>query len=161
MAYIDDGKGGRSASVDVNIVPFIDLMSVLIIFLLISAVWVQISIIQIGSSLYGKNTDGTPPESKPETKEDVELRLEVKEGGYRVFIGERRTSIPKQANEFDTKTLISELKKIKALHPQKKNAFISVAESLSYNEFIEGMNALLVSDFPEISVTTSMLRDRN
>ena len=38
MANIDDGGGKKSSNVDINIVPFIDLMSVLIIFLLISAV---------------------------------------------------------------------------------------------------------------------------
>ena len=57
MANVDDGgKGKKSSNVDINIVPFIDLMSVLIIFLLISAVWTQISMIQIGSSVYGQKT---------------------------------------------------------------------------------------------------------
>ena len=160
MAHIDDGKGGRSGNVDVNIVPFIDLMSVLIIFLLISAVWVQISTIQIGSSLYGKQNDASPPEPESEKKEQIFLRLEVKERGYLVFLGDKKTVIPKKFNQFDIKKLITELKKIKALHPSKKDAFISMAENLPYNEFIEGMNALLISDFPEISVTTSLLGEK-
>jgi biopolymer transport protein ExbD len=62
MAHIDDGGGGgRNTTVDLNLVPIIDLMSVCIIFLLITAVWTQVSMIQIGSSIYGKkSTDDKP-----------------------------------------------------------------------------------------------------
>ncbi|MBK7890416.1 MAG: biopolymer transporter ExbD [Bdellovibrionales bacterium] len=54
MAQVEDSGSGRSTNVDVNLVPFIDLMSVLITFLLITAVWTQVSMIQLGSSIYGK-----------------------------------------------------------------------------------------------------------
>lgn len=48
MAQIDSGGSkGRAVSVELNLVPFIDLMSVLITFLLITAVWTQVSMIQI------------------------------------------------------------------------------------------------------------------
>ncbi len=57
MAHIESGGSrGRKTNIELNLVPFIDLMSVLITFLLITAVWTQVSMIQIGSSLYGKKT---------------------------------------------------------------------------------------------------------
>jgi len=49
MAQIEEKGSGRSSNVDLNIVPFIDLMCVCIIFLLVTAVWTQVSMIQIGS----------------------------------------------------------------------------------------------------------------
>ena len=45
------GHGKKEVAVELNLVPFIDLMSVLITFLLITAVWTQVSMIQIGNSL--------------------------------------------------------------------------------------------------------------
>ena len=46
---IDTGKAGgkRSLNVDVNLVPFIDLLSVLICFLLIAAVWLQLGSVSV------------------------------------------------------------------------------------------------------------------
>ena len=63
MAQVSDGGSGKKeATFDLNLVPFIDLMSVMITFLLITAVWTQVSMIKLGSSIYGKqNTDETPP----------------------------------------------------------------------------------------------------
>jgi biopolymer transport protein ExbD len=69
MASID--TGGKGPNVDLNLVPFIDLMSVLITFLLISAIWVQVSLIQIGSSLYAKKTSDQDIELLP----DMQIRF--------------------------------------------------------------------------------------
>ena len=155
MAHIDDGKGGRSANIDVNIVPFIDLMSVLIIFLLINAVWIQISVLQIGSSLYGKKTEEeSPPPPKDENKKDIFLRLDVKPSGFFVLIDKKTVEIPKLRGQYDRKALLKELKKLKSIYPHKEDAFINVSESLPYGELIEGMDMLLVSQFPEISIIT-------
>ena len=58
--FTPDGREssrGRSVDFELNLVPFIDLMSTCISFLLITAVWTQVSMIQIGSSIYGKKTD--------------------------------------------------------------------------------------------------------
>jgi biopolymer transport protein ExbD len=52
----DDGK--KSVNVDVNIVPFIDLMSCLIAFLLVAAVWVNIA--QLQNHPQGKARDVPP-----------------------------------------------------------------------------------------------------
>jgi biopolymer transport protein TolR len=49
--------GGRNVNVELNIVPFIDLLSCLTAFLLVSAVWVNIA--QISISPKGKSRDQT------------------------------------------------------------------------------------------------------
>ena len=50
MAHISSGGKGRDINTELNLVPVIDLMSVLITFLLITAVWTQVSMIQLGAS---------------------------------------------------------------------------------------------------------------
>src|SRR5687768_4049154 len=52
-AAVGVGGSGRDVNVDLNIIPFIDLMSCLTAFLLVTAVWVQIA--QLGLKPKGKS----------------------------------------------------------------------------------------------------------
>lgn len=152
MAHVDDNRGGRQVAIEPNIVPFIDLMSVLIIFLLISAVWTQVSMIQIGSSVYGKkqNEESVPPPPQFE----VAFRLDVQTNGYNVVIGTDRFFVKKENGEYNDDVLIEKLKNIKLKYPQKEDVVITVLDELPYSSLIKGMDALLVSGFPLISVAT-------
>jgi biopolymer transport protein ExbD len=152
MAQISDGNDDRSASVDLNIVPFIDLMSVCIIFLLITAVWSQVSMIQIGSSIYGKKSELEP--AKPPPRAEIPFRLDVKSEGYHVVVGQKSVVIPKLNGEYDYQKLTEELKTVKELYPEKIDAVITMSDDLEYGFLIKGMDALLTSGFPEISVAT-------
>lgn len=153
MAHIEDGKkNGRSSNVDVNIVPFIDLMSVLVIFLLITAVWTQVSMIQIGSSIYGKKTNDDKVEPPP--RAEIPFRLDIKDMGYKVLVGRQETIVPKLNNEYDIGKLILELKKIKEIYPDKADCVVTMSDDLAYVNLIGGMDALLQSGFPQISIAT-------
>lgn len=154
MAQIEDNSGGgRRSTIDLNLTPFIDLMSVCIIFLLITAVWTQVSMIQIGSSIYGKknNDDKNPPPPMAE----IPFRVDVRHEGYRIQIGRNSLSIPKKGEEYDQEKFIAELKKIKELYPEKNDAVITVLDELPYDSLIKGMDGLLHSGFAEISVATA------
>jgi biopolymer transport protein ExbD len=151
MAQI--GDSGDKTTVDLNLVPIIDLMSVCIIFLLITAVWTQVSMIQIGSSIYGKKT--SDEKSEPPPKAEVPFRLDVQKDGYRVIIGRNTLKFPKMNGQYDQEKLTTELKKIKELYPEKVDAVVTVLDELPYESLIGGMDALLTAGFPEISVSTA------
>ncbi|MCB0361467.1 MAG: biopolymer transporter ExbD [Bdellovibrionales bacterium] len=154
MGYVDDGgEDDRRVSVDVNLVPFIDLMSVCIIFLLITAVWSQVSMIQIGSSIYGRKSEDVSP-IKPPPRAEIPFRLDVKPDGYVVVVGQKQVVVPKVGGEYDEPRLVAELKMVKELYPDKVDAVISMVDDLEYGYLIKGMDALLTSGFPEISVAT-------
>ncbi len=154
MAHVEDNGGDeRKVSVDVNLVPFIELMSVCIIFLLITAVWSQVSMIQIGSSLYGKKAEDIDS-IKPPPHAEIPFRLDVKREGYVVVVGQKQVSIPLRNGEYDETRLISELKLVKELYPEKVDSVISMSDELEYGYLIKGMDALLTAGFPEISVAT-------
>ncbi|MEQ1664855.1 MAG: biopolymer transporter ExbD [Bdellovibrionales bacterium] len=152
MAHIDDGGKGRSSNVDVNIVPFIDLMSVLVIFLLITAVWTQVSMIQIGSSIYGKKTTDEKVEAPP--RAEIPFRLDIKDFGYKVLVGRQEVVIPKANSEYDINKLLTELKKIKEIYPDKMDCVVTMSDTLAYVNLIAGMDVLLQAGFPQISVAT-------
>jgi len=85
VASIGGGDDRKNITVELNLVPFIDLMSVCIIFLLITAVWTQVSMIQIGSSVYGKRNEVQPVEPPP--RPEIAFRLDVIPSGYVINLG--------------------------------------------------------------------------
>ncbi|MFV8256184.1 ExbD/TolR family protein [Bdellovibrio bacteriovorus] len=154
MAHIDSGdSGGRKKNIELNLVPFIDLMSVLITFLLITAVWTQVSMIQIGSSLYGKKSD-TQPNPTPPPNADVVLKVDVKEMGYVLTVGKQVISLPMVNEQFDEAGLVAQLQRVKQLYPEKVDAIVSVADVIPYEQLIKAMDNCLTAGFSAISVAT-------
>jgi biopolymer transport protein ExbD len=152
MAHIESGGGkGRKVSLELNLVPFIDLMSVLITFLLITAVWSQVSMIQVGSSLYGKKNDQAP-QIPPEA--DVVLKLDIRASGYVLTLGKQTIQIPLLNKEYDEAGLVAQLEKAKQLYPNKSDAAIAMSDDLPYERLIKGMDGFLKAGFPQISVLT-------
>lgn len=152
MSEVQERSGGRQKSIELNLVPFIDLMSVLITFLLLSAVWTQISLIQIGSSVYGKrNFDPVMP---PPAENEVVLKLEVREIGYALTMGMQTIQIPKSQGLYDDVALGNYLNGFKQKYPQKTSAAIAVADELPYERLIKGMDAFIKAGFPTLDVLT-------
>ncbi len=156
MAHIEEmnGQGGRKSNVDLNLVPFIDLMSVCIIFLLLTAVWTQVSMIQLGSSIYSKKTSDEP--IKPPPFSEVVLRVDVLPGGFRLLVGTNQISIPKLSEgSYDKDRLASQLAQTKQKYPDKIDGVVSVRDDVYYKHLIEAMDALLMAGFPQVSITTT------
>jgi biopolymer transport protein TolR len=157
MASVDDGGGsGRNVSVDVNIIPFIDLMSVIIIFLLITAVWTQVSMIQLGSSVYGKAQE--PSEPPKEIDPPIPVEVYVTANSYIITLDKKKYTIAKITNgteeTYDKKSLFDQLKAFKLQFADKKDAMVTVADDVIYNDMVEAMDVMMQAGFPEIIVAT-------
>ncbi len=151
MAHIDTGgSGGRNKSVELNLVPFIDLMSVLITFLLISAVWTQVSMIQLGASFASPRSDQTTP-LKPPALEDLVLRLDIREAGYVLYVGKDIKKIPKIGVEYDKEALVADLSKIKQMYPDKGGIKMAIEDAIVYDHVVAAMDIGLKAGFaPEL-----------
>jgi biopolymer transport protein TolR len=153
MSEVQSESGGRRKTIELNLVPFIDLMSVLITFLLITAVWTQVSMIQIGSSLYGKKgADQAPPLIPPDA--EIVLRIDVKKTGYTIQLAKQVINLPLVRGEFDQAGLLAQMQKAKEVYPTKTDAVLQMADDLAYENLIIAMDALIKSGFPSISVAT-------
>lgn len=153
MAQVEGNSGGRSTNFELNLVPFIDLMSVMITFLLITAVWTQVSMIQIGSSIYSKKNDSSEPKPPPKLSEIV-LRLDVKQDGYRILYGTQPILIPKVNGDYDLVTLKARLESIKGQYPDKEDLVLTMEDNIVYNEMIRGMDISIQTGFNEVSIAT-------
>ncbi|MBX9768360.1 MAG: biopolymer transporter ExbD [Bdellovibrionales bacterium] len=153
MASIGGDSGGKKdLNVELNLVPFIDLMSVCIIFLLITAVWTQVSMIQLGTSIYAKATNEGQVE--PKERADVMLRVDVRGDGYTLIVGRTQTMLPKINGEFDETRLKEALKQVKASYAEKQDAVVSVADELSYEVAVKSIDLISNSGFAEVSIAS-------
>ena len=154
MAQIEESGGDRkNIAVDLNLVPFIDLMSVCIIFLLITAVWTQISMIQLGSSLHSKKTEAEALKEPPPYA-DIPFRVNVMETGFEVLIGKERINIPLRGKKYNEQALLKQIKKVKDIYPEKKDAIVAARDRVKYEYIVTAMDALLNGGFPETTIAT-------
>jgi len=150
MAHIDTGGRGRSVNTELNLVPVIDLMSVLITFLLISAVWTQVSMIQLGAS-FASPKDPQQQETTPPPLEDLVLKLEVRSNGYVLFVGKDVRPIPMVKGAYDNETLEADLKKVKQMYPDKAGVKIAIENEILYEHVVAVMDTGLRAGFsPEL-----------
>ncbi len=150
MAHISTGGKGRDVNTELNLVPVIDLMSVLITFLLITAVWTQVSMIQLGAS-FASPRDPEQKEIKPPPLEDVVLKLEIRKTGYVLFVGKDVRPIPKVNSIYDNESLEADLKKIKQLYPDKGGVKMAIEDEIMYEVVVGAMDTGLRAGFsPEL-----------
>lgn len=150
MAHIESGGRGRSTNFDLNLVPVIDLMSVLITFLLISAVWTQVSMIQLGAS-FASPKDPNQEVITPPPLEDLVLRLDIKASGYVLFVGKDVRSIPMLKGEYDKEALAADLEKIKQMYPDKGGIKMAIENEIKYEHVVAAMDLGLRAGFsPEL-----------
>ena len=153
MAHIEESGNRTSSVVELNLVPFIDLMSVCIIFLLITAVWTQVSMIQLGSSIYSNKTDDKPIIPPPFA--EVILRVDVLPEGFRLVIGKKMLLIPAIGDRYDRNTLLAQLKEVKQQYPEKIDGVTSVRDDVEYKHLVEAMDALIAAGFQQVSLTAT------
>ena len=150
MSHINTGGRGRGVTTELNLVPFIDLMSVLITFLLISAVWTQVSMIQLGAS-FAAPRDPEQTEVKPPPLEDMVLKLQVRDTGYVLYINKDVRPIPKIKDAYDIESLEADLRKIKQLYPDKESIKLEISDAILYEHVIATMDTGLRAGFgPEL-----------
>lgn len=152
MAYVEENNG--NPVVELNLVPFIDLMSVCIIFLLITAVWIQVSMIQLGTSVYSKKIDDTPPPS-PTPHMNIPLRVDVLQKGYKVVLGAEAVLLPLKRNGlYDHISLKKQLDSVKGIYPEKVDAVLTSEDKMLYKHLIMAMDVILSAGFSGISIAT-------
>ena len=156
-AAVGTGEGGKkSVNVELNIVPFIDLMSCLTAFLLVTAVWVNIA--QINIQPKGKNRDTQQVQQDDET-----VTLSVLVQSDRIWVGLSRVNefqeIPKKGDLQDWEKLETTLKEHKASAFFADRSNIEVAgESTTqapvpYQDVIQTMDVAIKVGFIDVGLT--------
>jgi biopolymer transport protein ExbD len=159
MAHIDTGDDKRGRNIDLNIIPFIDLMSCLTAFLLVTAVWVKIG--QLPIQPKGKALAGEPCEQDPEGCDEPKLSVLVEP--EQIWIGISRVNeferIPKTGATHDWEKLEERLKahKASAFFIDDKDIEIAAQSTpsapVSYQSLIAAMDVAVKVGFDDVGLT--------
>ncbi len=152
-----EGTGDKgSVNVELNIVPFIDLMSCLTAFLLVAAVWVNIA--QINIQPKGKTRDTTNVQT-----DDEHVTLSVLVTNEKIWVGLSRINqfqeIPNKGTERDWERFENTLKENKASAFFADRSDIEIAaESTSasivkYQDVIHAMDVAVKVGFVDVGLT--------
>jgi biopolymer transport protein ExbD len=145
------GKGGKKPlDAAINLVPFIDLLSCCISFLLITAVWTQLARMDVQQK--GPAAAGAVDEKPPENQ--VNLTIFVDKDGY-IFsksTGET-TSIPMKDNDYDYAKLLEILNKAKTDYPDKNDLAVKSDDAVVYDKVIHTVDVCLSAHFPDVTLS--------
>src|SRR3954471_8478591 len=148
--------GGKRVNVEVNMVPFIDLMSCLTAFLLVTAVWVNIA--QINIRPKGKNRDISTVQ-----QDDEHVTLSVLVQQDRIWVGLSRVNefqeIPKKGDTHDWEKFETTLKEHKSSAFFADRSDIEVAgesttqQPVEYQDVIHAMDVAVKVGFIDVGLT--------
>jgi biopolymer transport protein ExbD len=141
---------GKKKTLDaqLNLVPFIDLLSCCISFLLITAVWTQIAGLQVASS-------GGPPE-QPKQEQTIDVKLEMTAAGYALQMAGARIEIPKVNGKdglgYDQKTLVDKLKTLKASLPEQSAITVQPEDAVAYEDLVTTVDTCVGQQLRDVTV---------
>jgi biopolymer transport protein TolR len=141
------GKGKKKAlDAVVNVVPFIDLLSCCLAFLLITAVWTQVGKLQVAQA-GGQNDQ--PPDQKT-----LILTLSLSEKGFSLSAGQGGSviDIPKKGTEYDMQGLVDKLKEIKTQFPDQQTITVSPEDNIQYNDLVQTIDTCMKMGLTSVTV---------
>ena len=157
-------KAGRRnvETAELNITAFMNLMVILVPFLLITAVFSRLTVLEL-------NLPGSS--SEPVDPQDQTFQLEVIVRGDRIEVGDRNQGLlgiypNTDAGEYDYVALADKLVQLKERYPTKTDAAILLEQDIAYDTIVQVMDTVRVAQevdelegridrtdlFPDISI---------
>ena len=163
-------RGGRNRSVDaaeLNITAFMNLMVILVPFLLITAVFSRLAILEL--NLPGSSTEPVDPQ-------ELTFQLEVIVRKDKIEVGDRTVGAlgiyPRAADEdYDYDALSAKLAELKDNYPDKTDASILLESDIAYDTLVQVMDRVRIAEsieedkivrndlFPDISIGDAPVLD--
>ncbi len=144
---------------ELNITAFMNLMVILVPFLLITAVFSRLAILEL--NLPGSSTE-------PAEQQELVFQLEVIVRAGRIEVGDRNVGAlgvyPNGDSGYDFEAMSEKLAEIKKQYPEKTDASILLEPDISYDTLVQVMDRVRVEEvvaddaivrndlFPDISI---------
>jgi biopolymer transport protein ExbD len=118
-----------------NLTPMMDVLTVLVVFLLITAVFTSITILDLNVP----TSSGASVTNKP----NIAIEVIVRNSGLEIANGSSvEAAIPKIDGKYDLKKLSEMLIRLKAQFPQKEDATVLMEPKVEYDYLIQVMDAV-------------------
>ena len=156
-------RGGRRhnpEATELNITAFMNLMVILVPFLLMTAVFSRLAILEL--NLPGSSTENVDPQ-------DQVFQLEIIVRKDKIEVGDRNQGLlgiypNSEDGEYDYDALSSKLSELKDRYPDKTEASILLESDIEYNTLVQVMDRVRIEEevaeeslirndlFPDISI---------
>ncbi len=156
-------RGGRrnTETAELNITAFMNLMVILVPFLLITAVFSRLAVLEL--NLPGSSTEPVDPQ-------DQVFQLEVIVRQDKIEVGDRNQGLlgvyPNTEEGYDYAALAEKLTQLKERYPDKTDASILLEQDIAYDTLVQVMDTVRVAQeldeeeevversdlFPDISI---------
>jgi biopolymer transport protein ExbD len=161
-------KGGRRIieTAELNITAFMNLMVILVPFLLITAVFSRLAILEL--NLPASSTEPADPQ-------ELTFQLEVIVRADKIEVGDRNVGAlgvyPNTQSGYDYESLSTKLTEIKDRYPEKTDASILLESEIPYDTLVQVMDRVRVAElveddsirrkdlFPDISIGDAPIQD--
>jgi biopolymer transport protein ExbD len=149
--YFDSARGRRRSFQDnLNLVPFVDLFSTMIIFLISVAVWDQLASVKANMGVEDRpSTQLAPPDTKRVTSN---VRIHLAKEYIEIVDGASKRRLSKVDENFDWAALGTFSTELRARLSDKKDMLIEVDDDVPYEAVIMAMDQFLARDFRELIV---------
>lgn len=151
------GGGKRSANAELNLVPYIDLLSTLICFLLITAVWQNVTVISTNSNVAppsDPNSFNPNPSPKPD-KEKVEISVKITQSQLEFTANKIVTNVRYLMTGLDREGFRNTLKKARLDFPEIKEIIINSDQGVAYKYLVQTMDILADEKYNEVAINTN------
>ena len=165
---ISSRRGGRRhiETAELNITAFMNLMVILVPFLLITAVFSRLAILEL--NLPGSSSEPVDPQEQV-------FQLEVIVRSDKIEVGDRNQGLlgiyPNSDDGYDFVALGTKLSELKDRYPKKTDASILLEQDIAYDTLVQVMDTVRVAEeveedavvrsdlFPDISIGDAPVQD--
>jgi biopolymer transport protein ExbD len=144
---VQGGNGG--VDVDINLVPFIDLMSCLVAFLLVTAVWTNVAQMKVTPKGVGRDAEQTLPTEPP-----VNVSVLVAQDSLWIGLttGDRRQikNEGENPNFAALEDVLTEYKNNSGIFKDRRDIELAAEDGVKYQAVISAMDSAIAKGFPDI-----------
>ncbi|MDG0817508.1 ExbD/TolR family protein [Bdellovibrio svalbardensis] len=142
----------KELNFEINILPILDILSVLICFLLLTAVWVQIGTLDTKQAIGDNSTAGAknPPSLWVTLAADGSVELSVRDLPKLQTV---ETRLPKSNNGVNWTGLEAKLADLKLKYPELKTGIVRPGAQSSYGDVIKIMDQLKQNQFEGVGLS--------
>ena len=152
MAVVIDGGGGdrkRPLHAELNLVPYIDLLTCMVAFLLITAVWTELAQLKVQQK-------GQGDVDSQAIVDETRIAVAVSADGFNLIVKDEQQPIPLKADgavrSLDYARLEDELKAVKQLFPDKTDIQVISEDPVQFDTLVKTMDAVMNAGFPAVSL---------
>jgi biopolymer transport protein ExbD len=142
--------GGGGGEYELNLTPYIDLMSTLIVFLLMTAVWNQIAVLSSDTGGTTASPESTPPNKTP----PISLSVTILKNEMEMTENSNSVKIPHVGDQIDSMKMVEILNQWKQKYPNKTDVTLNTENAVSYKMLIKAFDTLVGNNYPDVGVST-------